>query len=196
MKFELTENKPSVTVKRTLKILTDTLTELLAHEPFEKISVTKICEKSMIPRATFYNYFDDKYDFLNYYWAQHFMEFLPHNYDSDVPVAQHLTETLENLALYLQQNFDTSKDIYQSNRNGQFFLSLLNYVSKRTLHVLEDALDSEQNSSVPLELIANILASSTLTVGYWWLTHQDEASLKDITSYFHVLSERTLADLR
>ena len=69
MKHDLT-GRQSITVKRTVKLLTDTLTELLEKEPFEKITVMDICEKSMIPRATFYNYFEDKYDLLNYYWTE------------------------------------------------------------------------------------------------------------------------------
>ena len=30
--------------------------------------VSEICEISNYPRATFYNYFEDKYDLLNYCW--------------------------------------------------------------------------------------------------------------------------------
>lgn len=192
MKFELSEHSPSITVKRTLKILTDTLTELLAEEPFEKITVMQICNHSMIPRATFYNYFDDKYDFLDYYWAEHFMQVLPHIPQKSYNTIDYLTQVLENLSLYLQKHFDTSKSIYKINQHGQFFLSMLNYVTNRTMKVLEYDTELQKSTSTPLSLTANFLASSTLTIGFWWIEHQEEATLEDICSYFRLLVKNTL----
>ena len=64
MKLDARKRK-TMAARRTLKILTLALTQLLQVKPFEKISVIDICEKALVPRATFYNYFDDKYeDFL------------------------------------------------------------------------------------------------------------------------------------
>lgn len=42
--------------------------ELLSQKSFEHISVNEICDISNFPRATFYNYFDDKYDLVDYCW--------------------------------------------------------------------------------------------------------------------------------
>lgn len=39
---------------------------LLEQKPFESIQVNELCQACMIPKSTFYNYFDDKYDLLNY----------------------------------------------------------------------------------------------------------------------------------
>lgn len=192
MKFDINKKNPSITAKRTLKLLTDTLTELLEKEPFEKITIIKICEKSMIPRATFYNYFDDKYDFLNYYWSQHLLVILPHDTKKSTNVTEYLITTLENLVKYLQNNFDTSKNIYENNQNGQFFLSLHNYISKQTSDMLEHHSKTEKDWTMPLSLEAEFLAGSVLTIGFWWFKHQDEISLNDICAYFRALTERTL----
>ena len=48
-------------VKRTRKFVSTALLSLLLEKNFEEISVTDICEKAMITRATFYKYFEDKY---------------------------------------------------------------------------------------------------------------------------------------
>ena len=45
--------------------LSDSLRQLMTHRPFEKITIKEICDKTGVIRATFYNYFDDKYDCLN-----------------------------------------------------------------------------------------------------------------------------------
>lgn len=53
---------------RTLSAFSMAMFQLLAVKSFEKISAGEICSKARFPRSTFYNYFDDKYDLLNYCW--------------------------------------------------------------------------------------------------------------------------------
>ena len=50
MKLDARKRK-TMAARRTLKILTLALTQLLQVKPFEKISVIDICEKALVPRA-------------------------------------------------------------------------------------------------------------------------------------------------
>ena len=52
------ESKQSI---RTRKFLLNAFMDLVIEKDFEEISVTDICEKALITRATFYKYFEDKY---------------------------------------------------------------------------------------------------------------------------------------
>ena len=45
--------------------LYENLRELMLKNVFEKITIKQICDATGVIRATFYNYFDDKYDCLN-----------------------------------------------------------------------------------------------------------------------------------
>ena len=45
--------------------LCESLRELMVRSLFEKITIKQICDRAGVIRATFYNYFDDKYDCLN-----------------------------------------------------------------------------------------------------------------------------------
>jgi len=67
MKYDLSV-KQTRSAKRVLNAFYSAMFELMTAKPFEKILVNELCEKSGYPRATFYNYFDDKYDLLNYFW--------------------------------------------------------------------------------------------------------------------------------
>ena len=67
MKYDLNK-KQSLGAKRTLDTFSKTLFLLLTKKAFEKINVNEICSTASIPRATFYNYFEDKYDLMNYCW--------------------------------------------------------------------------------------------------------------------------------
>ncbi len=46
--------------------LADSLRHLMIRHLFEKITIKQICDETGVIRATFYNYFDDKYDCLNW----------------------------------------------------------------------------------------------------------------------------------
>lgn len=54
--------------KRTLTAFSNEMLSLLTKKPFEEMTVGELCEGAQYPRATFYNYFDDKYDLLEYCW--------------------------------------------------------------------------------------------------------------------------------
>lgn len=49
--------------------LAENLRVLMTRKMFEKITIKQICDETGVIRATFYNYFDDKYDCLN--WIVH-----------------------------------------------------------------------------------------------------------------------------
>ena len=57
------ESKQSI---RTKKFLVSALMDLIIKKDFEEITVTDICEKALITRATFYKYFEDKYHLAEY----------------------------------------------------------------------------------------------------------------------------------
>jgi len=65
-----TEKPLTIGAKRTLKALREAMEDLLEKKSFDQIQIKEICEESMIPRATFYNYFEDKYDLLDYVFEE------------------------------------------------------------------------------------------------------------------------------
>ena len=65
MKYDIT--KPLTKgAKRTLEAFSEKMFMLLSEKSFEEITVGQLCETAQYPRATFYNYFDDKYDLLHF----------------------------------------------------------------------------------------------------------------------------------
>ena len=67
MKFKLSD-KTSRFAKRTLADFSEKMIAMLADMPLEEMSVQKICDICNYPRSTFYNYFDDIYDLMDYCW--------------------------------------------------------------------------------------------------------------------------------
>lgn len=68
MKIKLS-GKTSRFAKRTLADFSEKMIVMLTDMPLEEISVQKICDVCNYPRSTFYNYFDDIYDLMDYCWT-------------------------------------------------------------------------------------------------------------------------------
>lgn len=58
----------------TKQALAAALKELIAERPFEKISVSDICERCRMNRKSFYYHFRDKYDLANWIFDTEFIE--------------------------------------------------------------------------------------------------------------------------
>ncbi len=56
-----------IRAERTRALLRDAFEDLLEEEPFEAISVSEICARSTVRRATFYRHFEDKNAFFEWY---------------------------------------------------------------------------------------------------------------------------------
>ena len=50
----------------TKRVLASTLKELVTARPFEKVSVSDICDACGVSRKTFYYHFQDKYELLEW----------------------------------------------------------------------------------------------------------------------------------
>lgn len=70
MKEQPEKKKQDKRVIKAKKNLEDTLVQLLTEKPFEKITVTELCERAQTSRITFYYYYEDKYDLLNDFYTE------------------------------------------------------------------------------------------------------------------------------
>ena len=61
-------------VKRTRSLILQSFSELLAEKGFESISVQDVTDKAQINRATFYAHFVDKYELLDRWISQIFLQ--------------------------------------------------------------------------------------------------------------------------
>ena len=107
--------------KRALEDFSRTMIELLSKKPFENIMVSEICEISNYPRATFYNYFEDKYGLLNYCWDC-FGEKIDFQNDYDyMDTDEKMYDLFNSLYDFFEKNIEILRRITkQNNQNGEF----------------------------------------------------------------------------
>ena len=141
------EKKEKISTSRTYLLLSQALFSLLEENPFEKITLTQLCDASMVPRSTFYRYFEDKYDLL-YYCLQTFFETV--RLDRDI---MYLKDGkghafVNKLISVIDQNKDSFTKICRTNKNGIFMDILRNYL----MQIIEQILHQLQKEGCALKI--------------------------------------------
>ena len=162
MKYDISRT-PSRSAKRVLGALSDSLVSILLTKRFEDITVGEICDESGYPRATFYNYFDDKYDLLGFYWYMVFRQVkLEECITKDVKSS--LDAYFERLHEMLDENKRVTKKLLVHNkRDGYFITSCKTYLSSNVKVMLNKLVD-EKTCPIPTDLLAEHIANTLLLV--------------------------------
>lgn len=162
MKYDLSK-KPTRGAQRTLEAFSKTMFNLLAKKSFEAISVNEICEISNFPRATFYNYFDDKYDLLNYCW--HLLSSQIYVNEPPDSAQENILSTLFDRTYYLLSSHnELLKDILKNNPSNSSLINHFSSYLKRVIQtVFREYLDFS-NKDMPLELVFDHFSNTVMLI--------------------------------
>ena len=151
MKYDLTK-KTNRFAERTLKDFSETLFSLVEKKKFEDITVNELCNACNYPRATFYNYFQDIYDLLDYCWENMSKEIKIQDYKSITP--EESTQVLfERLYTFFEKKKDTVDRIMSNNEiDGAMAESLKRFMLLKIKEIVSSC-ENINNQSVPFELI-------------------------------------------
>ena len=172
--------------KQLMKIsLCESLRYLMLHNVFEKITIKKICDRSGVIRATFYNYFVDKYDCLNNIVYYDFIEEVYEN-NSEMDIL--------DMVRMLVKKVDEQKEFYH------FALNIKDtYEIER---ILEDNLKVllikylEDNNLDNSELIINeYFANSLKFLIRRWLQTSYSMDIDEVLEYFSKFSSTSFLDI-
>lgn len=86
----------------TRNALAQALQDLMDEKPFERISVTDICERCGMNRKSFYYHFRDKYDLVNWIFDRDFIKLIRSDLE-DVSVSDQL-KSIRVFCDYLYEN--------------------------------------------------------------------------------------------
>lgn len=165
MKYDL-NNKTNRFAQRTLAAFSETLMELLETKPFEKITVNEICEACNYPRATFYNYFDDSYDLLNYCWTVMMQEVRVEDY-SEMKTEERLFIIFERLYDYFDSWRERLGRITAVNPpDGALVVSGTLFVKQQTLKIMMNC-PCLSRYPIPYKLVAEHYSNTIQLVIEW-----------------------------
>ena len=162
MKYKLGE-KITKGARRFLDATCRALFALLCEKQFEAITVGEICDISEYPRATFYNYFDDKYDLLAFFLQLISMHV---RRDNTPPRSEkHALDLYFNKLYDLLEEHEGELDrvLTHNSFDGYLFSSCKIYLTSQIDDVFKD-IPPEKRHDVPLDLLSEHYASTLLLV--------------------------------
>lgn len=165
MKYDLSKSLTRG-AKRTLDALSGTMFVLLSEKSFEEITVGELCEQAQYPRATFYNYFDDKYDLLNYCWLSLAEKIRISEYHH-APENEMLYLFFDRIYAFTKQNNELISRVLSHNPEvGYMFSSFRNFLNSQMRRIFKDCPDA-MHKEIPNELLADHYSNTLFLVWQW-----------------------------
>lgn len=185
MKYDLNK-KMTKGAKRTLDAFSKTMADLISQKSFEKISINEICDISGYPRATFYNYFDDKYDLLNYCCKCVCDMIRLDEYDSIAP-EKRLEVFFKRLYTLAEKNEQYIKDTASQNRDdGYLFGCIKIYVNSFLQNAFEKC-EVKHNYTLPDDMVAQHFSNTIMLVLEWRFINKNDCSYEQALNYLSKL---------
>lgn len=184
MKYDISK-KATIGAKRTLTNLQQALLSSLCKKSFEEITVGELCEKAMLTRGTFYNYFEDKYDLLEYCF-----NIVRRKLDTGEKMGnceERLNILMNNCFDFLDENQAIVLKVLQHNSPEQFLIKQIRfYLISGMLEVSRNNTEEHQYK-VPAEMAANLYSQAILIILEWKYLNQKECSKEQAQKYLKQL---------
>lgn len=171
--MDTAEKKLDLRIRRTYRVLTNALQELLREKSFDEISVSELCERAMIRRATFYKHFADKYELFTFCIRELQNSFSAGQQlacDAHGPKAFYAA-MIDSSLQFVEQNADVFASVMKS-RSRQMLLDILSAeIERDTLaHLRADEAAGAQLPARP-ELLAAAMTGALVYTMRWWVQH-------------------------
>ena len=183
------EKKEKISTRRTYLLLSRSLFALLEDYPFEKISLTQLCEHSFVPRSTFYRYFEDKYDLL-YYCLQTFFEQTEAEQDIVYLKDGKGRKFVTKLITVMDKNKESFRKICQTNKNGIFMDFMRNYLIQVLGHRLEQLQQTGCNLKMKRAFFTYLLADSYISMAKCYLESEETYGIEEFVEHVCCFADR------
>ena len=177
-------------VRRTHKLLYEAFVELVQTKSIDEMSITDICDKAMVNRATFYKHFEDKYEFFCYCIKIKLGELrdsIP-AITADGSIIAYYTVVVERIVAFLKEN-----PLYLVSARQ----SLSRYAPEQMLHdlIMGETMKSleryeAKNGALicPREIVAECITGAIASIAKWAFAGERSFSLDEISYYLRNLS--------
>lgn len=185
VKYDLTK-RPTKGAQRTLRAFSSAMFDLLELKSFEAISVNEICERSDYPRATFYNYFDDKYDLVNYCWYLLAIEIRVGEAPKLSP-DEILVTYFDRLYHFFDHHHRQMTAILQHNDVDETLVASFTNYLKQTVRTIFRQVFGDLRLNIPSELLVTQCSATLLNLIEWIFLQDEPTTLAEAHRYLLIL---------
>ena len=167
---------------KTRRKLKDALKSLLMKYPFEKITISDICEEAMINRVTFYTHYHDKNEILEDSIRDIVLRIINPSLEEYIK-----NSDKENAMVDLLKNISSNKDIIANfkRRESPSLLNAVRNVCNRESQALIIHVLSISGAKYPEELLMAFLIGGvykTIETSVFSNNHYSEDTVKDLAN--------------
>ena len=164
-------NKSTIKVNKTKKILEDALGALLEEKPFEEIRVIDICSKANMHRSTFYTYFNDKYELLKSKLDEYEAKFLEdlQRYNIEDKLKDFHIDIMIKILQYFYFNRKYLKIIFQNNKDNSITKILQKYLEAYVIEGVKDMKLAKPDKPYFFNVMGAFYSGAFITVISEWI---------------------------
>lgn len=192
----------------TKRALADALKSLMSEMPFDKITVTQICDRCSMNRKSFYYHFKDKYDLVNWIFDTEILALIeqeslyslqPHNHSLEQILQNHETfssstadyhAVLDLFCEYFYQNrhfYRAALQIHGQNSFTDHLRSFLQPILKYRLETLFQQYSQKPVKKQYLTFYVDILTDTFLIAMERWVKEKDAMPADEFVSMLFTL---------
>ncbi|WPC24668.1 TetR family transcriptional regulator C-terminal domain-containing protein [Brachyspira hyodysenteriae] len=190
-------NKNNARVKKTKKLLEDSLALLLEEKPFEDIRVIDICAKANMHRSTFYTYYNDKYELLKSKLDEYEAKFLEDlkRYKIENKLKDSHVDIMEKILQYFYLNRKYLKIIFQNNKDGSVTSILREYLASYVIEGIKDFKTIRPNKDNVIRVMVSFYSGAFISVLTDWIVNDCFISVEELASYISdIIMQRVFSE--
>lgn len=188
---EAIKEKPlDLRVRKTRRALTHALYDLMCEKGLDSITVTELCERAEVRKATFYKHFADKNELLTYMVRELQRKSAEENtigYDPAVPQSYYIgafgffMDFIEaNEAFIASVLRSSASSVAETILSEQIMLDVRR-------HLKDEPLDELRNAS---DVFSVLYAGAVVALGKWWATQKSRPPKDEVVAQFSELISR------
>ena len=184
MASRATANCRDLRVQRTYKMLKGAFEQMLYQKPFDQITVQEICEAAMVRRTTFYQHFEDKQDFLQWFIREKQQEIARAGREMGGPadMRDHYIYLARRMLKYLNENDQLLRLLMAAGIQARqlvdtFAAACVEDVVQR---IEASPTSREKLRGMPSVLAAEYYVGGMIAAAKWWFTHNKPCSEEEL----------------
>ncbi|MBN1051797.1 TetR/AcrR family transcriptional regulator [Clostridium botulinum] len=152
--------------------------DLVSQNGFEKITVSDICEKSLVSRSTFYNHFEDKYHLL--YFSIHLIK--NQIIDSEKSVTDYSKgEQIHIILSFINKNRAFLRRIILINDINLIITTLHDLTISQYILMLKSLEDMGYKFIVSIDFLAEFFSGAFISIVCRWLKDDNPKTIDELS---------------
>lgn len=183
----LQKDDPKVDIRemRTKKMLLDAFEELNQEKSIGEMTVSELCDRSTVRRATFYRHFEDKYAFYEYYLGTLTEQLLAQaeEYD-DVDLRTYTTSMHTRLIDFIEKHsYIAQRDIGRTALAGTLDMMMREIAIGIVRHINREVEERGIELDIPSEFLGMLYAGGMMHTLRWWIMEDKPISAEELERY-------------